>query len=73
MYFRTLWNLARQGSLHLQQIENLLQSELFYTFKIKENKLKTNPADDIKTPRAERKEVDFLSIAEVEELTKTAW
>lgn len=62
--------LSKAGKSTSTTNRKLASIRAFYTFKIKENELKTNPADDIKTPRAERKEVDFLSIAEVEELLK---
>ena len=65
-----IMELSKAGKSTSTTNRKLASIRAFYTFKIKENELKTNPADDIKTPRAERKEVDFLSIAEVEELLK---
>lgn len=65
-----IMELSKAGKSTSTTNRKLASIRAFYTFKIKENELKTNPADDIKTPRTERKEVDFLSIAEVEELLK---
>lgn len=65
-----IMELSKAGKSTSTTNRKLASIRAFYTFKIKGNELKTNPADDIKTPRAERKEVDFLSIAEVEELLK---
>lgn len=65
-----IMELSKAGKSTSTTNRKLASIRAFYTFKIKENELNTNPADDIKTPRAERKEVDFLSIAEVEELLK---
>ena len=65
-----IMELSKAGKSTSTTNRKLASIRAFYTFKIKENNLKVNPADDIKTPRAERKEVDFLSIAEVEELLK---
>ena len=58
-----IMELSKAGKSTSTTNRKLASIRAFYTFKIKEN-------DDIKTPRAERKEVDFLSIAEVEELLK---
>ena len=65
-----IMELSKAGKSTSTTNRKLASIRAFYTFKIKENELKTNPAEDIKTRRAERKEVDFLSIAEVEELLK---
>lgn len=65
-----IMELSKAGKSTSTTNRKLASIRAFYTFKIRENNLKVNPADDIKTPRAERKEVDFLSIAEVEELLK---
>lgn len=65
-----IMELSKAGKSTSTTNRKLASIRAFYTFKIKENNLKVNPADDIKTPRAERKEVDFLSIAEIEELLK---
>ena len=65
-----IMELSKAGKSTSTTNRKLASIRAFYTFKIKENNLKVNPADDIKTPRAERKGVDFLSIAEIEELLK---
>lgn len=65
-----IMELSKAGKSTSTTNRKLASIRAFYTFKIKENNLKVNPADDIKTPRAERKKVDFLSIAEIEELLK---
>lgn len=40
----------------------------YYKYLIKENKLKINPAEDIKSPKIKRKELDYLSVEEIEML-----
>ena len=40
----------------------------FYKFLIKKEIISVNPAEDIKSPRIERKELDYLTVEEVEKL-----
>lgn len=40
----------------------------FYKFLIKQGKVTVNPAEDIKSPKIERKKLDYLTIEEVEKL-----
>lgn len=40
----------------------------YYKFLIRRNLISSNPAEDIKSPKIERKELDYLSIEEVEHL-----
>lgn len=65
-----IMELSKAGKSTSTTNRKLASIRAFYIFKIKEGKLNVNPADNIKTPRAERNEVDFLSISEVEELLK---
>ena len=40
----------------------------FYKFLLREGKVRENPAEDIKSPRIEKKDIEFLSIDEVNKL-----
>ncbi|MBQ4467294.1 MAG: tyrosine recombinase XerD [Firmicutes bacterium] len=40
----------------------------FYKFLVKEGKIKENPAENIKSPRIEKKEIEYLSIDDVDKL-----
>ena len=40
----------------------------FYRYLLKHNAVKVNPTEDIKSPRVERKELEYLTIEEVEKL-----
>lgn len=43
----------------------------FYNYEVKQGKLKNNPADDIKSPKIERKPLDYLTVEEVDKLLAT--
>ena len=40
----------------------------FYKFLVKEGRLKDNPAENIKSPRIEKKDIEFLSIEDIDRL-----
>ena len=46
----------------------LASIRMVYNYLIKEGSIKTNPAEDIKTPRIEKKTIEFLSVEEMNSL-----
>lgn len=65
-----IMQLSKNGKSRSTTNRKLASLRAFFDFNIKANQISINPTDDIKTPRAERKEIDYLSISEVEELIK---
>lgn len=65
-----IMQLSKNGKSRSTTNRKLASLRAFFDFNIKANQIAINPTDGIKTPRAERKEIDYLSISEVEELIK---
>lgn len=63
-----LMNLKTAGRSRSTVNRKLASIRIFFDFLQKEGLVKTNPADDIKSPKIEKREIEFLSIEEIERL-----
>lgn len=63
-----LMELKKQGRSKSTVNRRLTSIRTFYKFLLREGKVKDNPAEDIKSPRIEKKDIEFLSIDEVNKL-----
>ncbi len=63
-----LMELKKQGRTRSTVNRRLTSIRTYYKFLLKEGKVKENPAEDIKSPRIEKKDIEFLSIDEVNRL-----
>ena len=63
-----LMELKKQGRSKSTVNRRLTSIRTFYKFLLREGKVKENPAEDIKSPRIEKKDIEFLSIDEVNRL-----
>jgi len=63
-----LMELKKQGRSKSTVNRRLTSIRTFYKFLLREGKVKENPAEDIKSPRIEKKDIEFLSIDEVNKL-----
>ena len=63
-----LIELKKQGRSKSTVNRRLTSIRTFYKFLVREGKVKENPAEDIKSPRIEKKDIEFLSIDEVNRL-----
>ena len=63
-----LMELKKQGRTRSTVNRRLTSIRTYYKFLLKEGKVKDNPAEDIKSPRIEKKDIEFLSIDEVNRL-----
>lgn len=61
-----LMELKNTGKSMATVNRRLASLRAYYKYLIKENKLNTNPAEDIKSPKIKRKELDYLTVEEVE-------
>lgn len=64
-YLMELKNTGKSKSTTNRKLSSI---RTFYKFLIKKGKLTENPTDDIKSPKIERKQLDYLTIEEVETL-----
>lgn len=63
-----LMELKKQGRSKSTVNRRLTSIRTFYKFLLREGKVRENPAEDIKSPRIEKKDIEFLSIDEVNRL-----
>lgn len=63
-----LMELKKQGRSKSTVNRRLTSIRTFYKFLLREGRVKDNPAEDIKSPRIEKKDIEFLSIDEVNKL-----
>ena len=63
-----LMELKKQGRSKSTVNRRLTSMRTFYKFLLREGKVRENPAEDIKSPRIEKKDIEFLSIDEVNKL-----
>lgn len=63
-----LMELKNSGKSKATANRKLSSIRAFYKFLIRKGVMKENPTEDIKSPRIERKELDYLTIEEVERL-----
>ncbi|MDR3243098.1 MAG: tyrosine-type recombinase/integrase, partial [Clostridiales Family XIII bacterium] len=63
-----LLKLKQDGKSAATVRRKLASVRAFYRFLQSSGGIKANPAGDIKTPKAERKDIDFLSVEEMEKL-----
>ena len=63
-----LMELKKQGRSKSPVNRRLTSIRTFYKFLLREGKVRENPAEDIKSPRIEKKDIEFLSIDEVNKL-----
>ena len=63
-----LMELKKQGRSKSTVNRRLTSIRTFYKFLVREGRVKENPAEDIKSPRIEKKDIEFLSIDEVNKL-----
>ena len=63
-----LMELKKQGRSKSTVNRRLASIRTFYKFLLREGKVRENPAEDIKSPRIEKKDIEFLSIDEVNKL-----
>ena len=63
-----LMELKKQGRSKSTVNRRLTSIRTFYKFLLREGKVRENPAEDIKSPRIEKKDIEFLSIDEVNKL-----
>ncbi len=63
-----LMELKKQGRSKSTVNRRLTSIRTFYKFLLKEGRVRENPAEDIKSPRIEKKDIEFLSIDEVNKL-----
>lgn len=63
-----LMNLKTAGRSRSTVNRKLASIRTFFDFMQREGQVKTNPADDIKSPKIEKREIEFLSIEEIERL-----
>jgi len=63
-----LMDLKNTGKSRATANRKLSSIRTFYKFLLKKGTVKANPTEDIKSPRIERKELDYLTIEEVEKL-----
>ena len=63
-----LMELKRESKSRSTVNRKLTSIRTFYKFLVREGAIKENPAEDIKSPRIEKKEIAFLSIDEINKL-----
>ncbi|MBP3758239.1 MAG: tyrosine recombinase XerD [Firmicutes bacterium] len=63
-----LMELKKQGRSKSTVNRRLTSIRTFYKYLLREGKVRENPAEDIKSPRIEKKDIEFLSIDEVNRL-----
>ena len=63
-----LMELKKQGRSKSTVNRRLTSIRTFYKFLLREGKVREYPAEDIKSPRIEKKDIEFLSIDEVNKL-----
>ncbi len=63
-----LMELKKQGRSKSTVNRRLTSIRTFYKFLLREGKVRENPAEDMKSPRIEKKDIEFLSIDEVNKL-----
>ncbi len=63
-----LMELKKQGRSKSTVNRRLTSIRTFYKFLLREGKVRENPAEDIKSPRIEKKDIEFLTIDEVNKL-----
>lgn len=63
-----LMNLKTAGRSRSTVNRKLASIRIFFDFLQKEGLVKSNPADEIKSPKIEKREIEFLSIEEIERL-----
>ena len=63
-----LMELKKQGRSKSTVNRRLTSIRTFYKYLLREGKVRENPAEDIKSPRIEKKDIEFLSIDEVNKL-----
>lgn len=63
-----LMDMNKKGRSKSTTNRKLASLRAYFDYRIRTGAIKNNPTDDIKTPRAERKELDYLSASEVEAL-----
>ena len=63
-----LMELKKQGRSKSTVNRRLTSIRTFYKFLLREGKVRENPAEDIKSPRIEKKDIEFLSIDDVNKL-----
>ena len=63
-----LMNLKTAGRSRSTVNRKLASIRIYFDFLQREGLVKINPADDIKSPKIERREIEFLSIEEIERL-----
>lgn len=66
-----LLELKNAGKSKATVNRKLASIRAFYRYLLKEGEIKENPTEGIKSPKISRKEISFLSIAEVERLLET--
>lgn len=63
-----LMNLKTAGRSRSTVNRKLASIRIFFDFMQREGLVKVNPTDDIKSPKIEKREIDFLSVEEIERL-----
>ena len=63
-----LMNLKTAGRSKSTVNRKLASIRMFFDFLQKGGAVKTNPADDIKSPKIEKREIEFISVDEIERL-----
>lgn len=63
-----LMNLKHEGKSKATVNRKLSSLRTYYKFLMKRGLISVNPAEDIKSPRIERKQLDYLTVGEVETL-----
>ena len=63
-----LMNLKTAGRSRSTVNRKLASIRIFFDFLQREGLIKANPADDIKSPKIEKREIEYLSIEEIEQL-----
>ena len=63
-----LMELKKEGKSKSTVNRKLTSIRTFYKFLVKEGRIRENPAENIKSPRIEKKEIEFLSIEEIDRL-----
>ncbi len=63
-----LMELKKQGRSKSTVNRRLTSIRTFYKYLLREGRVRENPAEDIKSPRIEKKDIEFLSIEEVNRL-----
>ncbi len=67
-FLMKLKNSGRRGSTVNRKLASV---RIYYSYLEKRGRVRSNPTDGIKSPRVQRKELDFLSVEEVEKLLGT--